>query len=304
MAMELDPQFIKALRLLRSKSKDSGAQLKSMLDEAIRQKKGLTSGSSSASNLSNPNGSRTVSSERLEKEKKKELDRLKKDLSELTDRPSDPKRARLDSPGLSTSSHSPSPSPPGSEGGSEVDYGDLEMNLEDQFDCSCCVCKTFTQESGNKLMECSSCQNLYHQECHNPPVNNEKASDPRLIWNCDKCSNKGKSVSNKMGSSAVKEERKAEKEKSWSRSSSSSSSSKVKASPLKTESRGAAGPGLGLTLTSVSSSRSTQLTSSATSSVTAPGSGTELSSSAKKRLKILKQQATDMTSISKKKSSK
>ena len=54
------------------------------------------------------------------------------------------------------------------DGGSDVEFGDLEMNLE--FDCSCCVCKTFTQESGNKLMECSSCQNLYHQECHNPPV--------------------------------------------------------------------------------------------------------------------------------------
>ena len=46
MAMELDPQFIKALRLLRSKSKDSGAQLKAMLDEAIRLKKGLSTGSS------------------------------------------------------------------------------------------------------------------------------------------------------------------------------------------------------------------------------------------------------------------
>ena len=44
MAMELDPQFIKALRLLRSKSKDSGAQLKAMLDEAIRLKKGLSTG--------------------------------------------------------------------------------------------------------------------------------------------------------------------------------------------------------------------------------------------------------------------
>ena len=46
--MELDPQFIKALRLLRSKSKDSGAQLKAMLDEAIRLKKGLSSGTSSS----------------------------------------------------------------------------------------------------------------------------------------------------------------------------------------------------------------------------------------------------------------
>ena len=36
--VELDPQFIKALRLLRSKSKDSGAQLRAMLDEAIRLK--------------------------------------------------------------------------------------------------------------------------------------------------------------------------------------------------------------------------------------------------------------------------
>ena len=36
--VELDPQFIKALRLLRSKSKDSGAQLRAMLDEAIRFK--------------------------------------------------------------------------------------------------------------------------------------------------------------------------------------------------------------------------------------------------------------------------
>ena len=144
----------------------------------------------------------SVDRDKLEKDKKKDLDRLKKDLShlsELTERPSEAKRSRLDSPALSSSSHTPSPTPPPSRGevdlsdaasGSDADYGDLEMNLEDQFDCSCCVCKTFTQESGNKLMECSTCQNLYHQECHNPPVSNEKASDPRLIWNCDKCSNK------------------------------------------------------------------------------------------------------------------
>ena len=123
---------------------------------------------------------RTVDKDRSEKDKKKDLDRLKKDLSELADKPSDPKRARLDSPALSSSSHTPSPTPPPSRGeadasdggGSEVEFGDLEMNLE--FDCSCCVCKTFTQESGNKLMECSSCQNLYHQECHNPPVRLDK----------------------------------------------------------------------------------------------------------------------------------
>ena len=65
-----------------------------------------------------------------------------------------------------------------------------------------------------------------------------------------------------------------------------------------------------MTLTSVASSSSKMKTGAAgpgvssivTSSGSGPGGGTELSSSAKKRLKILKQQATDMTSISKKKS--
>ena len=37
--MELDPVFIRALRLLHSTSKESGMQLKAMLDESIRMKK-------------------------------------------------------------------------------------------------------------------------------------------------------------------------------------------------------------------------------------------------------------------------
>ena len=37
--MELDPVFVRALRLLHSTSKESGAQLKAMLDESIRMKK-------------------------------------------------------------------------------------------------------------------------------------------------------------------------------------------------------------------------------------------------------------------------
>jgi len=203
--VELDPQFIKALRLLRSKSKDSGAQLRAMLDDAIRQKKGLAPRSPS---VTKPH-SRSVSSdrERSDRDKKKDLDRLKKDLSELVDRPSDPKRARLDSPALSSTSlsHSPSPtsiSPPpkdnensNSASSDNMEYGDLEMNLE--FDCSCCVCKSIVQESGNSLMECNTCQNLYHQVCHNPPVSNEEAKDPRLIWNCMKCSKEGHPSSRK-----------------------------------------------------------------------------------------------------------
>ena len=36
-------------------------------------------------------------------------------------------------------------------------------------------------------MECHTCQNLYHQECHNPVITDEEVADPRLIWNCSTC---------------------------------------------------------------------------------------------------------------------
>jgi integrator complex subunit 12 len=39
-SLDLDPVFVKALKLLHSKSKESGALLKQMLDDAIAQKKG------------------------------------------------------------------------------------------------------------------------------------------------------------------------------------------------------------------------------------------------------------------------
>ena len=54
-------------------------------------------------------------------------------------------------------------------------------------DCTCFICKSFNQENGNKLMECHTCQNLYHQECHDPVITDEEALDPRLIWNCSTC---------------------------------------------------------------------------------------------------------------------
>merc|ERR1712142_620626 len=316
-AVELDPNFIKALRLLRSKSKDSGAQLRAMLDDAIRQKKGLgpapRSPSVSKQHSRSVSSDRTIDKDRSEKDKKKDLDRLKKDLSELADKPSDPKRARLDSPALSSSSHTPSPTPPPSRGeadasdggGSEVEFGDLEMNLE--FDCSCCVCKTFTQESGNKLMECSSCQNLYHQECHNPPVSNHEASDPRLIWNCVKCTKKsvpGGKPASSSSSSLLKEERKSEKEKSSKSSLSSGSSSKRSSSSSRhkpSPAKGDSGRGSSVTGSS-GSSKSKSGSSSGASSSSGTSSNTDLSSSARKRIKLIKKQAAAATSISKKKS--
>jgi len=282
----LDPTFVKALRLLQSKSKDSTAQLRAMLDEAIlNETTAMWKGSiSTPRNSRSPTGSKDTSRsvsrerpserERKEAEKRKDLDRLKADLNQL-----EPKRPRLDSPALSNSSHESPDSVGGSE--SEGEYGDLQMNIE--LDCTCIECKSFNQESNNKLMECSSCQNLYHQECHDPPVSNSEASDPRLIWNCTRCTRKNPQSSSSSRSTSVEKTSSSKsdgREKSSKHGSSSSSSShkssKHKPSPSK---------GLG--------------------SGSSSGSGSQLSSvqmtEAQKRLKLMKKQAA-AASLGKKKS--
>lgn len=44
-----------------------------------------------------------------------------------------------------------------------------------------------TVTSGNQLVECQECHNLYHQECHKPQVTDKDVNDPRLVWYCARC---------------------------------------------------------------------------------------------------------------------
>ena len=84
-AVELDPIFVKALRLLHSKARDSTAQLKAMLDEAIRMKRGHAVSSplrkADRGGTSSTGGHRQGGS--IVETEKRKLDKLKRDLSEL-----------------------------------------------------------------------------------------------------------------------------------------------------------------------------------------------------------------------------
>ncbi|XP_023338545.1 integrator complex subunit 12 [Eurytemora carolleeae] len=286
-ATALDPTFVKALRLLQSKSKDSTAQLRAMLDEAIAVRKGSgtprTSRSPTGSNSKETSRSvsreRPSDKERKEAEKRKDLDRLRADLIKLD--PKHESRSESKRPRSPSSNESPG-SPVGSES-SQGEFVDLQMNIE--LDCTCVVCKSFNQESNNKLMECSSCQNLYHQECHDPPVSNSEASDPRLIWNCSRCSRTNPTSSSSSRSTSV-EKTGGKPELKSSKSSSSSSSHKSskhhKPSPSK-----------------ASKHKSGHSSHSSSASLTS-GSGSIQMTEAQKRLKLMKKQAA--ASLGKKKS--
>lgn len=57
--------------------------------------------------------------------------------------------------------------------------------LED--DLTCVICKGMDVGARNRLVECVDCHSLYHQECHNPPIQDSQIDVPRLIWYCSNC---------------------------------------------------------------------------------------------------------------------
>jgi len=191
--VELDPLFVRALRLLHSKSKESDVQLKSLLDESIRQRKAglpINIPIPKLQEVTTASGSNVKG-----RETEKNLDRLKRDLNVILPPGVPSKRPRVDMPApenlssgkMSSSSMTPSPT---ASLIVEEDTGEMDidgLDFQSLNDCTCFICRSFNQENGNKLMECHTCQNLYHQECHDPVITDEEALDPRLIWNCSTC---------------------------------------------------------------------------------------------------------------------
>ncbi|XP_039247771.2 integrator complex subunit 12-like [Styela clava] len=199
---ELDPMFVKALDYLWSKSPDSTAKLKRMLDDAIEQslKKKQDVKSNIDKSLNVKTGKHSVKIVKTHDTKKKEKDsaqkrqfeKIQKDLLELDQEVS--KKSRLDSQSpafLSNdkfrSGNESKRSPLASD---DKDYA-IEMD-----ELACVVCKGFSNDKGNTI-ECQECHNWYHRDCHQPPIS-EDANDPRCLWNCSVCTKKvAKQISSK-----------------------------------------------------------------------------------------------------------
>ncbi|ESO95377.1 hypothetical protein LOTGIDRAFT_116799, partial [Lottia gigantea] len=70
------------------------------------------------------------------------------------------------------------------KGGMDADDFAFDLGI------SCVVCRQFDVSSKNQLVECQECHNLYHQECHRPPVLDQDVTDPRFVWYCYRCAKK------------------------------------------------------------------------------------------------------------------
>ncbi|KAM8938685.1 integrator complex subunit 12 [Pelodytes ibericus] len=209
---ELDPVFLKALGYLHSKSKDSAEKLKALLDESLC--KGNDSGYRPPQKeidppkltLSKPKSemkasssaaiqSKAVPAEKLKKEaEKRSAEKFKVELSESVDVPKKPRlekpEARSSPITVQTSKDLPMPDLSTFDETNADDFA-MEMGL------ACVVCRQMTVFSGNQLVECQECHNLYHQDCHKPQVTDKDVNDPRLVWYCARCTRQMKRMAQK-----------------------------------------------------------------------------------------------------------
>ncbi|XP_050977482.1 integrator complex subunit 12 isoform X2 [Labeo rohita] len=218
-SLELDPIFLKGLGYLHSKSKDSAEKLKALLDESLargsdsiyrtslkeaevskvslpkmtKQDSKSSSSSSSSSSITS-SSSKSSSSDKTKKEsEKRTLEKIRVDPGEGPEPPKKPRVEKQDShssPIAFQTKDIPIP-----------DFTDIDETNADDFamemGLACVVCRQMTVTSGNQLVECQECHNLYHQECHKPQVTDKDVNDPRLVWYCARCTRQMKRMAQK-----------------------------------------------------------------------------------------------------------
>ncbi|XP_038611067.1 integrator complex subunit 12 [Tachyglossus aculeatus] len=216
--LELDLVFLKALGFLHSKSKDSAEKLKALLDESLAR--GIDSSYRPAQkeveqpkvSISKPislkqepktssalpsggNNGKPSTAEKAKKEvEKRPPEKIKIDISEGVDIP---KKPRLEKPEV----HSSPITVQTSKDLSMPDLSSFDETSADDFamemGLACVVCRQMTVTSGNQLVECQECHNLYHQDCHKPQVTDKEVNDPRLVWYCARCTRQMKRMAQK-----------------------------------------------------------------------------------------------------------
>ncbi|XP_019625367.1 PREDICTED: integrator complex subunit 12-like isoform X2 [Branchiostoma belcheri] len=119
---------------------------------------------------------------------KRSLEKLKQDLTDLNKEHKKPKLEKPDPPTVREGS------PPvlKKEQSSDEEEGEEGMETSadefaEEMGLVCVICRQMNVTPGNQLVECAECHNLYHQDCHRPPVTDSDVNDPRKVWYCQRC---------------------------------------------------------------------------------------------------------------------
>ncbi|XP_055902827.1 integrator complex subunit 12 [Eupeodes corollae] len=205
-ATELDSSLKQALNFLHSTNPQSAEEIRNCLDDIIKQRYG------SSKMLAN-----TISQKHLDEEPQAPgtiaLPIEVEDLT-LTQSP----KTITDSPNTIAESD---------DMGGALTISEEVENLKEFGDLKCVVCGEMIVTATNRLIECSKCVSLYHQNCHKPNITDEEADEQELSWTCSNCQNKTPVVAKIVLDDPIP----LLKPKSSSASSSRSSSSSTSSSP-------------------------------------------------------------------------
>lgn len=190
MAVDLDPVFRQALKLLHSSSSDSAEGIRKYLDELIRQKHG------SSRMLVH-----TLHKKHLAEEcralgsggnQAKVRRRRSSDKSSVSSDSSASESVRAGQASsvdpIAAESHQ-------SPALANVDDNAIDANIHNALfdDLVCAICRGIDVSAKNRLIECTKCNTLYHQECHSPQIKDaELLNGQELLWHCSDCRTKSK----------------------------------------------------------------------------------------------------------------
>ncbi|KAG0428763.1 hypothetical protein HPB47_024278 [Ixodes persulcatus] len=241
---ELDPLFLKALRLLHSKARDSSEQLRQLLEDTLnqRQQTGSATGRDTRSLLT------TI---KLESDLKKSpsLSRRQSPKQEMVVGETPPTLV-VPRPPPEEKSHQEGATSAGAQAASrgtptahrqgqrlafardakrvrtespqQPQLSRSSSPLSRATTCSspttssdgedlavdmgqvCVMCNQLDVTAKNQLIECQECHCLYHQECHRPPATDYDVNDPRLVWYCAHCTKNMKKMAIKPPKPASK----------------------------------------------------------------------------------------------------
>ncbi|XP_017082894.1 integrator complex subunit 12 [Drosophila eugracilis] len=174
-AQEVDPVLKKAIKLLHSTNPSSSIELRILLEEALKSRYGPEK---SLTNNMTP--------------------RMLEDEANFPGRAATPPQQPINPDEIINLTNSPDKEPSDSvDTIADSDDGLSAVGIVntgdtgDFGDLNCCVCGEMVFTATNRLIECSKCGAMYHQECHKPPITKEEAADDQeQTWQCDTCCNK------------------------------------------------------------------------------------------------------------------
>ncbi|EDV28749.1 uncharacterized protein TRIADDRAFT_51968 [Trichoplax adhaerens] len=188
----LDPQFVKALKLLHSKNENAKDQLLQLYQEVVNNAKAMESQKDRKVTVA---GSR-YSEQMKNKPMIRPYGGAKTTVAPIIGR----------KPTMQSISNNDSKSKDITIRTDDKSMkGKSTVHMDLTWGSSCSVCKKANSNPGNQLVECEECHTRYHQSCHSPPVADKDVSDLRGVWYCVSCSERMKEMTTRQISTENKQ---------------------------------------------------------------------------------------------------